>query len=58
MKVPAKGEGQGKVQVSVSGRLMTINAVSDGPALDAFADVRVVAARDDETLVVAPIDTR
>lgn len=56
MKVPARGEGQGKVQVSVSGRLMTMNAVSDGSALEAFVDVKVVGARDDETLVVAAIE--
>lgn len=52
MSIPAKGEGQGKVQVSVSGRLMTVPAVSTGPALEAFADVTVVGTRDDGTLVV------
>lgn len=56
MRIPARGEGQGKVQVSVSGRLMTVNAVSNGPELAAFADVRVVDTRDDETLVVGPIE--
>jgi hypothetical protein len=56
MSIPAKGEGQGKVQVSVSGRLMTVNAISTGPALAAFSDVRVVDTRDDETVVVAPIE--
>jgi hypothetical protein len=55
MKIPPKGDGVGKVQVSVSGRLMTVNAVSAGPELAAFADVRVVGARDDETLVVEAI---
>jgi hypothetical protein len=52
MTIPAHGEGQGKVQVSVSGRLMTVPAVSTGPALEAFADVKVVQTRDDGTLVV------
>jgi hypothetical protein len=56
MRVPAKGAGLGKVQVSVSGRLMTIDAVSTGPAIAEFADVKVVDARDDNTLVVAPLD--
>jgi hypothetical protein len=56
MTIPAKGAGQGKVQVSVSGRLMTVNAISAGPELTAFADVRVVGTRDDETLVVEPIE--
>lgn len=56
MKIPPKGGGAGKVQVSVSGRLMTVNAVSAGPELAAFADVRVVGTRDDETLVVGPVE--
>jgi hypothetical protein len=56
MKVPAKGEGHGKVQVSVSGRLMTMNAVSDGPEFAAFADVKIVGARDDETLVIGAME--
>ena len=52
--IPEKGSGTGQVQASVSGRLMTINAVSNGPALKAFSDALVVEARDDETLVVTP----
>jgi hypothetical protein len=52
MSIPARGEGQGKVQVSVSGRLMTMPAVSRGAALEAFTDVKVVDTRDDGTLVV------
>lgn len=54
LAVPARDAGHGQVQVTVSGRLMTLDAVSDGPALDAFADVLVVDVRDDQTLVVAP----
>jgi hypothetical protein len=57
MTIPAKGGGQGQVQVSVSGRLMTLSAVSAGGELASFADVRVVGTRDDQTLVVAPLDT-
>jgi len=56
MSIPEKGQGQGKVQVSVSGRLMTLDAVSDGPPLEAFADVKVVATRDDQTLVVTRLE--
>jgi membrane-bound ClpP family serine protease len=56
MKIPAKGKGQGKVQVSVSGRLKTIQAVSDGKEIAAFTDVKVVEVRDDETLIVEPLD--
>lgn len=52
LAVPAKGQGQGQVQVSVSGRLMTVNAVSVGPAFEAFATVKVVGVRDDDMLIV------
>ena len=54
MTIPANG-GHGKVQVSVSGRLMTLDAVSRGPELAAFADVKVIDTRDDHTLVVEPL---
>ena len=53
LAIPARDAGHGQVQVTVSGRLMTLDAVSDGPALDAFTDVLVVDVRDDQTLVVA-----
>ncbi|MEM6458787.1 MAG: hypothetical protein AAF710_05280 [Planctomycetota bacterium] len=56
MSIPARGEGAGQVRVSVSGRSMIVPAISEGPAVDAFADVTVVDARDDETLVVRPLD--
>jgi hypothetical protein len=56
MKIPAKGKGQGKVQVSVSGRLKTIQAVSSSKEIPAFADVTVVDTRDDETLIVKPLE--
>ena len=52
--IPRKGSGAGQVQATVSGRLMTLDAVSDGPALEAFTDALVVDTRDDETLVVTP----
>jgi hypothetical protein len=55
LTIPAKDQGHGKVQVSVSGRLMTLDAVSRGPQVAAFADVKVVDARDDQTLVVEPL---
>ncbi len=54
LAIPPRDAGHGQVQVTVSGRLMTLDAVSDGPALDAFTDVLVVDVRDDQTLVVAP----
>lgn len=56
MSIPAKGEGAGQVRVSVSGRSMIVAAVSAGPALEAFADITVLEARDDQTLVVGPVE--
>ena len=55
MSIPAKGEGGGQVRVSVSGRSMIVNATSTGPAIDAFADIKVVDTRDDGTLLVEPV---
>ncbi len=54
MSIPTKGDGMGKIQVTVSGRLKTMNAVSAGPAIDAFKTVKVVSVRDDGTFVVEP----
>ncbi|MEM7624931.1 MAG: hypothetical protein AAF333_04830 [Planctomycetota bacterium] len=53
--IPAKGEGSGEVRVSISGRSMVVSAISAGPAIAAFADVKVVEVRDDQTLVVEPV---
>lgn len=55
MTIPAKGEGSGQVRVSVSGRSMTVDAVSTGDKLDAFSDIKVTGVRDDKTLVVSAI---
>lgn len=52
LRIPAKGEGRGQVEVNVSGRRKVMHAVSTGEAIDSFAAVRVVDAEDDETLVV------
>ena len=56
INIPAKGKGKGKVEVSVSGRLKVVDAVSSGDAIKAFTDVTVIEARDDGTLIVAPLD--
>lgn len=57
MSIPAKGEGAGQVRVSVSGRSMIVAAVSAGPAFEAFTDITVLDVRDDQTLVVGPIES-
>lgn len=56
MRIPPRGEGHGKVQVSVSGRLMTMDAVSAGPELKAFSDVTVINVRNDQSLVVSQLE--
>jgi hypothetical protein len=54
LTIPAKGEGHGQVEVTVSGRRKVVRAVSAGPRLEAFTDVTIVESRDDETLVAGP----
>lgn len=56
LKIPAKGQGTGKVEVSISGRLKIVNAVSASGEVQAFKDVTVTDVRDDGTLVVEPLD--
>ena len=51
-KVPAKGKGQGQIEVTVSGRLKVLDAVTNGKEIPAFASVKVVEARDDDVLIV------
>ena len=54
MRIPAKGDGKGKIQVTVSGRLKTMDASSAGPEIDAFKSVTVLSVKDDGTFVVEP----
>jgi hypothetical protein len=55
LTIPEKGRGSGQVEVVVSGRRKVLGATSTGPTIAAFADVKVVDVRDDETLVVEPL---
>jgi len=55
VNLPAQGKGLGQIQVSVSGRLKTVAAASNGEEIAAFVDVKVVEARDDGTLIVEPL---
>ncbi len=52
--IPAKGQGVGKVRVTISEQSMIVPAVSTGPAIDSFASVRITEVRDDKTLIVEP----
>ena len=54
LSIPEKGEGHGQIEVSVSGRRKIMEAVSNGPAIKAFADVTVVDVRDDDMFIVEP----
>lgn len=54
MTIPEKGAGRGKIQVSVSGRLKTMDAISNGPRISEFTSVTVLSIRDDGTFVVEP----
>lgn len=56
MTIPEKGGGKGQIQVSVSGRLKTLDAVSSGPKISQFNSAKVVEVRDDGTFVVEPVD--
>lgn len=54
-RIPVFGEGEGKIQVEVSGSLRVIAAVSTEDEIDSFSEVEVVGVRDKDTLVVRRI---
>jgi len=54
MSIPARGEGRGKIKVTVSGRLKMMDAISTGPSIPEFKSVKVVAVRDDGAFEVEP----
>ena len=54
MTIPEKGSGTGQVRVTISGRQMTVDAVSTGEKLEAFSSVRIDEVRGDKVLVVSP----
>lgn len=55
MTIPEHGKGSGKVRVDVQGRSVMVDAVSASATIPSFADVRVVEARDANTLIVEPL---
>ncbi len=54
MRIPAKGKGQGKVELTVQGRRMILRARSTDAEITSFTDVTVVAVEDDNSLIVEP----
>ena len=57
LRVPAAGDGVGKVMLTVQGRLMELPAVSSGPELPTGTAVTVVDVRGDDVLEVRSAST-
>ena len=55
LTIPAKGEGQGQVEITVSGRLKVLPAISNGERIPAFQRVKIVAVVGEDTFVVEPV---
>lgn len=56
LTIPAKGEGQGQVEVNVSGRRKVLPAISTKDGIPAFSRVKVVGVTGEETYVVEALD--
>lgn len=54
LTIPARGEGTGQITITVSGRSMTMTAVSNDSKIDAFKAIVVEEVRDDDVFVVKP----
>ena len=55
LTIPAKGQGQGQVEVNVSGRRKVMSAVSTKDEIPAFSRVTIVEVTGEETFVVKPL---
>lgn len=55
-RIPEAGAGKGQVQVTVNNRLLTFDAVSDGPEIPSFKPIVVMARVDEKTLRVCPTE--
>jgi len=56
MSIPERGQGRGQIKVTVSGRLKTLDAISEGPKISEFQSVKVLSVRDDGTFIVEAVD--
>ncbi len=54
LKIPAKGMGQGQVEVSVSGSKRILKASSNGGEISSFTTVEVIDIHNDGAVVVRP----
>ena len=53
--IPGKEEGEGQIQVVVSGKQKIVSAVSAESAIASFVEVEVVGVKDKNTLIVKPV---
>ncbi len=56
LSIPAKGEGQGQVELTVSGRRKVMHAISTEGPIEVFSAVKIVGVRDDDVFVVEPAE--
>ncbi len=52
LRIPAGGEGKGKVQISINGSVQEIDALTDEDAIPSGQNVKIVEVVDSETLKV------
>lgn len=55
LRIPAKGKGKGKIQISVNGAFHELDALTDGEAISTGQKVRITEILDGETLKVTPL---
>jgi hypothetical protein len=55
LRIPPRNEGMGKVTVAVQGRSIEVKAVTPGPEIPTGASVKVVGAREPDTLEVVAL---
>ena len=55
LRIPAKGKGKGKIQISVNGAFHELDALTDGEAISTGQKVRITQILDGETLKVTPL---
>ena len=55
LRIPAKGGGQGQIQIDLDGNQKVLPAVSSSVAIDSFQAVKVLDILEGETLIVEPV---
>jgi hypothetical protein len=55
--IPERGAGTGQIRINVGGRSDIATAISAGPAIPSFTDIRVTDCRDDGVYVVEALAT-